>query len=219
MVAGGNMVYNAKILKQTNEFAEFKSAYDSFKLQYKALPGDFSKASQYWGATIPNGNGNFTTATGSDHGMNPNVENFLFFYHLTLSGLINKRFENVNELGVGYPELIISPGKGYAGGGIITGSAGYQQSVTATFTSALEINIGRPTAGGCCAYNNNHGTSNAETFYNIDKKVDDGDPNNGIFQSYKVWSSYNGDCLTAVDGDYLLSNKNPACVAVYVLED
>ena len=62
------------------------------------------------------------------------------------------------------------------------------------------------------------GTSDPKTYSNIDTKIDDGNPIEGLFRSHRVWNSTQGDCLTGLDGDYLLTNERPSCLAGYIIE-
>ena len=52
----------------------------------------------------------------------------------------------------------------------------------------------------------------------MDTKIDDGVARQGVFQSRRTYGSTVGDCLDANNGDYLLTNKQKSCHAMYVIE-
>ncbi|MDA0966391.1 MAG: hypothetical protein O2970_05475 [Proteobacteria bacterium] len=85
---------------------------------------------------------------------------------------------------------------------------------------ALYLNVGRPPPLGFfgITYNDGIGTHSPIIYSSIDSKIDDGIPTTGKFLSYRAWMSSNGNCLTGLNGSYLLTNDSPACFAKYVLQ-
>ena len=152
-----------------------------------------------------------------DASTSPNNESLLFFYHLSLADLIPEEYNNTSVLGVGYPKLKISPNKGMTGGSVIVGNPQYQMSVSRNFKAGLNLEIGQPDQGGGNK-NDDTGTSSPKIYSQIDSKIDDGVATEGVFRGYRVWQSQYGNCLTGIDGDYLLSNDRPGCLAFYILE-
>ena len=47
--AGQSLVRQAQIRGLTNEVAQMEVAFNSFRLQYDAIPGDMANAGDYWG--------------------------------------------------------------------------------------------------------------------------------------------------------------------------
>ncbi|PIR38086.1 MAG: hypothetical protein COV35_07550 [Alphaproteobacteria bacterium CG11_big_fil_rev_8_21_14_0_20_39_49] len=220
IVGGQALVEQAKIRSQILEFQKYKVAYNAFKLEYNAIPGDFNMASQYWPGAL-DGDGSGRLNVHNDWATIPNNvngrESLLFFYHLSLAGIIPDSYNNTSTLGVGYPELIISKGKGMTAGNVRWGGANFQTSASVDFKAGLYLQVGRPELISG-SMNDQIGTSDPRTYSNIDTKIDDGNPVEGIFLAHRVWNSTQGDCLDGVDGDYLLSNDRPSCLAVYIIE-
>ena len=49
VTAGQSLVEAAKMQSQISELRKYEVAFNIFKLEYDAIPGDFSQASDYWG--------------------------------------------------------------------------------------------------------------------------------------------------------------------------
>jgi hypothetical protein len=94
----------------------------------------------------------------------------------------------------------------------LSGAAGYKPHI-----AALYLNVANPSANSS-VYNDGVGVMTSAQAKNIDKKIDDGAARTGRYQSHRAYNSTQGDCLDGVDGDYLLSNDQAACMGVYVLE-
>ena len=217
VVGGQALVEQAKLRSQISQLNKFEVAYHAFKLEYDAIPGDFNRASQYWG--VLGGNGNRQLVTNMDQELGVNSESFLFFYHLTLAELVQEEFNNTNLLGSGYPELEISKGKGMTAGARQNGwLAGYQVSNDYNFKAGLNLQVGQPSESTRNWRNDSVGTSSPKNYYTIDKKIDDGIAMEGRFRSYRPPNSLFGNCLDGDNGDYLLSNDQPSCHAYYIIE-
>jgi prepilin-type N-terminal cleavage/methylation domain-containing protein len=221
VVGGQALIASARIGAQVQQLNQHETAYRAFQLQYDAIPGDMIDASDYWaGATNGDGNNRITDSANSAHSI-PN-ENLAFFEHLSLAKIIPETYINVWTLGQGYPALEINKGKGMiAGGQIYNGiSSSYQISqseVDKQHIAALYLNVARPTAVAS-QYNDGSGVMTPSSAKNIDKKMDDGVARTGKFLSHSGLSSGHIQCLDGVDGDYLVSNDEPHCLSVYVLE-
>ena len=94
--------------------------------------------------------------------------------------------------------------------------AQYQASAVSV-KALLDLNVGRPTAGGTLS-NDVLGTGTPKIHSIIDTKIDDGKASEGKYIGYRVLNSSYGNCLDGFDGDYLLSNDQFACHALYILE-
>ena len=79
------------------------------------------------------------------------------------------------------------------------------------------LNVANPQLAGS-NYNTGPGVASPITFQSLDNKIDDGVAMQGIFKSYRPWRYTDFDCLTGIDGDYLLSNDQVACMGMYILE-
>ncbi|PIR37758.1 MAG: hypothetical protein COV35_08270 [Alphaproteobacteria bacterium CG11_big_fil_rev_8_21_14_0_20_39_49] len=233
IISSNIIVEQAKIRTQISELEKYKLAYEAFKYRFNAIPGDFKDASKYWGAAVPNGNGN--SAIGDISGFNSidnlhcvnNNEDLIFFYHLYLAGLIDRKYEPIPQIDIGYPSLITAPKKGMgASGGLPGGVFGgdnytveFQNSATIRARVALNLHAGNlHNMPHCHDFNDDVGTGTPALYHAIDTKIDDGIPLEGSFLAYRAWSSNYGNCLTAANGEYLLSNERTACHAMYIFE-
>lgn len=225
VVGGQVLVQQAKLRSQISEFQKYSVAFNSFRLEYGEMPGDFSMASSYWGG-VTDGNGN-RRIDGNSYGANhPNIETEMktFFWHLSSAGLIPESFNgtwNANSnVGVSFPALKIDPKKGMVASGA-TNTNGQAQTTSATrqvYKAALALIVGQPNSTNS-AFNDIIGTGKPRTYSSIDNKIDDGVARSGIFTAERPWngSTGNGDCLDGNDGDYLLTNTLAACHALYIL--
>ena len=231
IVSGQTMIKSSKIQAQISDFRKYESAYKSFKEQFNAMPGDFNRASDFFGGAVPNGDGNFIINGGLDNVMPPS-EVLLFFHHLSLERMVPENFEMVFKLDVGYPHLKLDRTKGMTAGGHFgnfgsTANYGYQVTGTPDYKALLNLQAGQAHLHGPGNYprrqfNNFEGTATADTYYLIDKKIDDGRAREGRFKAYRAWSAhypYRGDCLTGINGDYLLGSDIPLCHAYYIFEE
>jgi len=220
VVGGQSLIQQGKIRSQISEFQKYQVAFNTFRLEYNAVPGDLDRASQYWSGVL-NGDGNRRITGDADmaHGAREQIR---FFEHLSRAGLIPGNFTRVWEMNTGYPELKMVSGKGMIAASFVRGSGDlddHQLSVaegTRLYTAALFLNVANPQLAGS-SYNQGPGIASPVTFHSIDTKIDDGIAVQGTFKSYRPWRYTVNDCLTGIDGDYLLSNDEIACMAMYVL--
>jgi prepilin-type N-terminal cleavage/methylation domain-containing protein len=49
VVAGSSLTRQAQLRKAVTQVNQIKAAYNSYMLQYNALPGDHNQATNYWG--------------------------------------------------------------------------------------------------------------------------------------------------------------------------
>jgi prepilin-type N-terminal cleavage/methylation domain-containing protein len=221
VVGGQSLIASARISTQVQQLTQYETAYRAFQLQYDAIPGDMVDASDYWpGAT--NGDGNNRITHNADYAYLINAENIKFFEHLSRAGVVSESYTNVWSLGEGYPALGLDDGKGMIAAGFVrsdnierlqlSGAAGYKPHI-----AALYLNVANPSVSDS-TYNDGAGVMTSAQAKNIDKKIDDGAARTGRYQSHRAYNSTQGDCLDGVDGDYLLSNDQAACMGAYILE-
>ncbi|MDA0781256.1 MAG: prepilin-type N-terminal cleavage/methylation domain-containing protein [Rickettsiales bacterium] len=225
IVGGQDLVQHSRILSQVSDLKKYEIAYNTFKLQFNAIPGDFNKASQYWSG-VQGGNGN-NMLNEPEYGYDNSYENLKFFQHLSEATLINESYNNTFVLGGGYPKLKIDDTKGMVAAGyqVLTGSGAFltcsqlnNSTAHAIRKAALYMNVGVPGGGG--GYNDVLGVSSPKVMQAIDKKIDDGFANKGRFRGFTViaFCGQDGNCLDGVNGDYLVSNNLKPCVGEYILE-
>jgi prepilin-type N-terminal cleavage/methylation domain-containing protein len=220
VVGGQSLIASARINAQVTQLTQFETAYRAFQLQYDAIPGDMIDASDYWpGAT--NGDGNNRLTEDADGAHSVARENIKFFEHLSRAGVIPEIYTNVWALGQGYPVLEIDKGKGMVAAGNVRSSGSSEalhqiseESALFQYKALLALNVSQPSASGS-AYNDGEGVVTTREAKNIDTKIDDGRASTGKFWSHTVGAT---NCLDGIDGDYLLSNTQDACMGAYVLE-
>jgi prepilin-type N-terminal cleavage/methylation domain-containing protein len=220
VLAGKSLIDAAKMRSQITQLEDYKKAYYTFKLKYDAVPGDMVDASSYW-SSATDGDGDGKVTGSSDHPFQvANLESLLFFQHLNLSGIIQKKL--VGSFALGYPALRIDDTKGMVAGGYIQPLFPGALQLTNTSmllerTASLNIMAGNLSASDS-AYNN-VATLTILQAHTIDKKIDDGIANSGIFTSHKAFFAVDGDCLTGNDGNYLMTSPNSlSCHSIYVIE-
>ncbi|MDG4546605.1 MAG: hypothetical protein PQ612_10630 [Rickettsiales bacterium] len=179
-------------------------------------------ASDYW-PLQNDGNGDGRISANANNAYN-DTENRRFFQHLSAAGLVEANYENTWKLGLGFPSLKINANKGMlATNTAITAlppDSRHQVSSLEGFSYkvALSLEYSIVLSGHPSYFNDYNGTASPRVYYSIDNKIDDGNPVEGIFKSLRVFNSIHGNCLTGVDGDYLVTNEAPACIASYMLQ-
>jgi hypothetical protein len=102
IVGGSNLVKSSKIRTLIGEAVSVQTAYNTFKLSFDQVPGDFDKAYDYWGANCDvtpskcNGNGNkFIGVAPQDSGstnQTDDLESHRAWQHFSLSGIMPQSF-------------------------------------------------------------------------------------------------------------------------------
>ncbi|PIR39654.1 MAG: hypothetical protein COV35_03885 [Alphaproteobacteria bacterium CG11_big_fil_rev_8_21_14_0_20_39_49] len=226
VISGRTILFHSKVVAQVSDLTRYQLAYKTFKEQFNAVPGDMRNASAYWNG-VPDGNGDGYISHAVDNAYITSNENIKFFQHLSAAKLIPERFENVWAINIGYPSLKINPEFGMVAGGFIATNAvptQYQLSVEnilKRYNALLVMEVTRPDLHS--VYHNDYqGTGSAKTYYAVDMKIDDGLAVKGLFKAYRAWDlqrgNINGNCLDGIDGQYDLTNHDPACHAIYVME-
>jgi prepilin-type N-terminal cleavage/methylation domain-containing protein len=98
VVGGQALVQSAKSQKIIKEVREIQTAWNTFQLQYDALPGDFSEATDYWPTStyswMENGDGNGKLQWASQGA--PSAEPMNSFEHLIVSEILNGYLGNLS---------------------------------------------------------------------------------------------------------------------------
>lgn len=224
VIAGKSLIGAAKLRAQIVQLEDYKAAYSTFQLKYDAVPGDMSNASSLWsGVYDGNGDGMLNMESDdSDDNVN-GAENRAFFWHLSESGLVKGSYDGDWGIGTGYPRLKINSGYGLNAGGSITSSGLTNWQLSAAVlnvqrTVGLHLEISDPDSGSASGFNDEAGALTVIQAYRIDDKFDDGLPYQGTIQSYRNFDGGHGQCLTGIDGDYLVNEAdNQSCNMLYVL--
>ncbi|MDB2414345.1 prepilin-type N-terminal cleavage/methylation domain-containing protein [Rickettsiales bacterium] len=177
VVAGQDLVKQARIKALIKDVDEYRTAYNTFRIKYEALAGDMTNATSYW-ASAANGDGNRLIG-----GFQMSeTENKGFFEQLSLSGLIPGSYDG----GTGEIIGVDVPPTSYS-----SNSSFYVNSdkLWNIYDSGNSLSICGPS--DTCY--DSHRVA-VEDAYAIDKKIDDSMPYLGKVISY---SRVSGDCLPA----------------------
>lgn len=218
-ILGGQSLIRAAELRAVNtEYEQWRVAMNTFRQRFNAWPGDFNKATQFWGAasgtcTVSGGNdwleGNGkTTCNGDGNGEISREESLIFWQHLANAGLVGGSYNGRAGTGVS----VYVPGENIpvskAGGAWMlrsnTGSRGYTDWQSA-YVNALVL-------GMHDSYGYFRGVLRPEDLWGIDTKMDDGLPHSGEVQAY-LSSSHIADCATGISGsvEYNLASDQGVC--------
>jgi prepilin-type N-terminal cleavage/methylation domain-containing protein len=217
ILSGQALIRAAELRSVTTEYQRYLTSVATFRDKYFAVPGDMTNATDFWGVSTSNGNGNGITDYAA--GANVTGEMFQFWNHLALAGLLEGTYSGLagpaglgdHVLGANAPKSKLSNG---GWGTIYYGSSGnvYMYTVDygnalvfgASYTTDLPINrILKP-----------------EEQWNIDTKMDDGKPGTGkiVAREFVGWGNA-GACTQSTSqtdyaGSYNLSNSAASCVII-----
>jgi prepilin-type N-terminal cleavage/methylation domain-containing protein len=182
IIVGGELVRAAQTRKVVTQIESYRTAVNTYRLKYDALPGDDTKAVKRLGATggdAPhNGDGDGLIEGG---GGNPELvdgEVTYFWEHLYLANFVDRAYTGDQDsvvVGIEIPEAAV-------GGGIAV------YGIASTYTNYFHIGMtnSRRTSG---RFDNNLVPEEA---FSIDNKIDDGFPlRGGTMARFVVDTGYN----------------------------
>ncbi len=222
VVGGQSLVKTSKMNAQIIDLNKFEVAYNAFKLEYNAIPGDMRNASSYWAGST-NGDGNGRITQDSDNAYVLTNKNLKFFEHLSRAKIVPETYTNIWEINKGYPALKLNSSRGMiAGGYIIAPSFAVNHQLTepeiaVRHVASLYLVVADPTHY-TSIYNDWIGVASPLTIATIDKKIDDGVARTGKFQGYRTFNSAVGNCLTGVSTNYLLTETRESCLAEFIID-
>ena len=190
ILAGQSLIRAAELRAVATEYNRYSTAISAFRDKYFAIPGDFTNASGLgWGSYNGDGNGqiNLSTTAGSN-------ENSTFWVDLASAGLVEGSYTNIaatsaSVCGVMTPGTNNPRSKMNAGGWNILylGSIDVTSVIyyTGSYGNALLFGAGT-TCGTATATT---GLLKSEEAWNIDKKMDDGQPDTGAWRTFESQGS------------------------------
>jgi prepilin-type N-terminal cleavage/methylation domain-containing protein len=214
VTAGSSLLRMAGLRAVVSELNGFKTAINTFKLQYNALPGDFNSAYSYWGASCAgsagacNGNNNRLVWQSDIVGRQ---ESYTAWKHMALAGIIPGTYSG-NSLKGGYeptaglnvPASRLSNGVWW----IDYSAAWYPGNVDSLLSPKSVLSIGaiRPSS-----YNEYPLLTPTEAS-SIDTKIDDGVPYLGQALGL-VGTGAGTNCVTGsgASATYSLSQSGAQC--------
>jgi prepilin-type N-terminal cleavage/methylation domain-containing protein len=80
VMVGKELIRQSEMQSVAADISRLRTAVQTFRLKYNALPGDFNRATQYWGVATTNGDG--------DGGVFRFPEGVVAWQHLNLAGIV-----------------------------------------------------------------------------------------------------------------------------------
>lgn len=214
ILAGQSLIHAAELRSVTVDVQRFTTASHAFRDRYFGVPGDFAKATDFWGASAAPASC-FTTAGTGTQTCNGNGngyiewalaggENYGFWKHLANAGLVEGNYTGIASSGAEVAGTNIARSKlpntgfvAFSDNGTLYGYHGH------AFMIADQIASG--------AYEG--GVVKAEDAWNLDTKMDDGRADSGHF----LTASGNGEtgCITGTNwvkgAAYNLTDTSVTC--------
>ena len=224
ILAGQSLIRASELRAVGTEYNRWQTAVHAFKDKYFALPGDMTNAQSFWGsaASCPGSNltpsTDATTCNGDGDGViepNPGSgfgnEYFRYWQHLANAGLIEGSYAGVRG-----PTATIQsvrnfnvPSSRFSNGcwsSIYTDGAGSSNAFVGV--PSHRWIVGRESADGSCRV----GIATAEQIWNVDTKIDDGQPATGIVTPYARQECTNGTGSGDMNATYDLDDTtNTGC--------
>lgn len=230
ILGGRSLLTNMQLRKVGADISSYQTNTGLFRQQYGELPGDFSRATEVWGAVgggtaqcaspmtdsdmgLPtcNGDGNGIIDSGA-----ASVENYRFFEHLAAAGFISGKFAGIdgsttNAAVSGY-NVPDGPQRGtqywlYSWGIRVGSGSMFDGYYDNTFI------IGKKTATWPSG-----ASMTGKQAYGIDSKYDDGKPAYGTIRVRK--SATYPNCISSdvsTTAVYLLNNQTIGCALMVAL--
>jgi len=221
VLAGQSLIRAAELRSISADSTKYKMAIMAFRDKYFALPGDMINATSFWGdqATGVGSCASASTADGTPGTCNGNGDGRLAYathgepgrlwQHMAMAGLIEGSYSGIGILdqpGVNIPASKLSGG-GYVIAWMTTGGF-----YAASASDPNRIQIGRAVTGVTGA---GHALLRPEEGWNIDTKMDDGNPYSGAMRGWTGTGFTGGGCVTG--NAYMLTNNSIDCLLTLVL--
>jgi prepilin-type N-terminal cleavage/methylation domain-containing protein len=236
---GKELIRAAEVQRQVKQIQEYQLAFHAFQNKYNCLPGDCSKATDFFGSSAPsglveNGNGNDVIDTQMGYSFDPDTANTWSlsielngaFQQLALANLVGFQPSSKTSIvvGQGLPPLILNNqssffiGASYNFDTAAVGASGnrfnsYKRGNNAMWMLACNINN-----NSMGYWNDICGVFVPIDLFAIDTKLDDGKALSGKLMGAggdPFPSGANTACL--VSSDYDKTKTTRECIAVYVI--
>lgn len=196
VLKGQEMISNAKVRNIIDQTTAIQTAVYAFQDRYRALPGDFSSAA----ASIQGVTGGANGGNGDGNGfINSNNDRGLFWLHLASAGFITGNFDGAaarNNLACSQSTCSRNSFGGammFSYGSGASGSAG----------NAHELRIGRSIP--------------VNVLSEVDRKIDDGAPESGSFQTDQSVGINNCRVAGGNGGTYNIASGSQDCGGVRIM--
>lgn len=220
VVGGQSLVRSAEVQSVIKDYTKYTTAAKAFKLEYDSLPGDFSEAEDYWGAGNTNNGDN-------NRKVNYGNEMTLFWQHMSLAEIIPGEFQDTHCTGSvnpgtcsAYADFSSSVGwfaahnenSNFSTGGTCGKGAGASTAYS-NYASSMEYMLVLVKDTPCSTFLK--GPLAPKEVKKIDKKIDDGEAERGIF----IVPDDSNNCVNSASNyDYVLTNDNRDCLPVFIVK-
>ncbi len=220
ILTGQELIRASELNSVMADVNKYKTAVNTFKLKYNALPGDLANATAYWGTAsggCPNGAGTGTqTCNGNGNGQigRANSESYRAWQHLANSGLISGNYTGVYGTLEVFNWGTNAPPSKLANSGFVLSYVGTTMNGNTNWFSGDYGHIIDLGAGTAAAYYVTYILTPAEAA-SIDAKNDDGLPGVGMIMA--LTSNYWSCASTAVSSTaaYVLSTTTATCNLIF----
>lgn len=240
ILAGQNLIRAAELRNVSTEFQTYSTAIMTFRDKYLGLPGDLRNAADFWdgNASMTNcltnaGAAGTDTCNGDSNGFIDNVgsttvayESYAIWKQLANAGLIEGSYTGISGDSDATPDSVISGSTTNTPSSKL-GNAGWSIGDDAIIDGAVDM-LGTPTSGNYMVIGSvatdDYTIGDAltpEEAWNIDTKMDDGQPGIGAVQANETWDTATdaADCETTATtaAEYALDQSAVNCVLVFKL--
>lgn len=237
ILTGQSLIREAELRAITTEYQTYKTAVGNFRNKYLALPGDMYNAEDLWGTmtsgTCPNATGGTGTQTcnGDGDGLidtanaaSQTGEVFTFWQHLVNAGMIEGPYDGLADSANKFDSTVGEnvPASKFPNGGWSVFNWASQSGSTSFFNNTYYNIFVFGTEGTNITTGQ---ILTPEETRNIDKKIDDGLPAQGIVLTRSRLTcaiAADGTTLTTAAGDaakldskYNVSLDSPVCSVIF----
>lgn len=222
ILGGQALIKAAELRAVTTEVSNWQTSVNTFRQKYFALPGDFRDATRFWGAhgTCPapaeaemtatcNGDGNGRIAEHND--AVEALEAFLFWQHLSLAGLVEGSYTGSRGPDNEWHHVpgVNSPRSKYGSAGWSVEASTDDNHTSEKFQRAYGNSF---IIGSASSYEMGYEPAfSPEDAWNIDTKMDDGNPAQGSVVAINFPNCTDASSRTDFDTDYALNETDAEC--------
>jgi prepilin-type N-terminal cleavage/methylation domain-containing protein len=222
ILAGQSLIRASELRAVTSEFQRYVAATNTFRDKYFALPGDITNASSIWSTLAAGNNGNGDGNIDAAAAVSVTGEMFQFWNEMALAGLVEGSYTGLAGPGSGWVGRDTIPGTNSpksrvnnTGWGVVymPNYVGNARIYTYDYGNAITFGTRWGGAGNLAVQS----ALKPEEAWNVDTKLDDGQPASGkiIAQDFIGFTNA-GSCTTSTSqtdyaGAYNLSSSTVAC--------
>jgi prepilin-type N-terminal cleavage/methylation domain-containing protein len=207
ITTGSSLIKQAQMKAVVNEINMFKTAINTFQIQFNSLPGDMNNATAFWynATTCPGTTGTAGSCNGNNNGLievtghTTSDEGVRAWQHLTLAEVLPGSYTGIRNSGWNQVAGVNVPSSKFP-------NAIYY------FLSSLY----NGTTGNSIIFTPQNGLLTPRESYDLDIKMDDGRPLTG--KILVEWTGGLGSCGYNVTNSYNINLTNPLCHSQFVLD-